>query len=77
MPMRHMEEYGTLLDGSKSTEYCHYCYKDGQFTYDCTMDEMIELCIPPVMEQNPDMTKEQAQAMMKSFMPALKRWQQA
>ena len=35
--------FGTEADGSKNQEYCHYCYANGQFTKECTMDEMIEL----------------------------------
>ena len=33
---------GTNADGSKNEDYCMYCYKDGKFLQDCTMDEMIE-----------------------------------
>ena len=35
---------GTNADGSKNEDYCMYCYKDGKFLQDCTMDEMIEHC---------------------------------
>jgi hypothetical protein len=35
--------FGTEADGSKNEEYCQYCYADGHFTKECTMDEMIEL----------------------------------
>ena len=38
------EVLGTNADGSTNEEYCMYCYKDGKFTQDCTMDEMIEHC---------------------------------
>ena len=34
--------FGTEADGSKNQDYCLYCYKNGHFTKDCTMDEMIE-----------------------------------
>ena len=33
---------GTNADGSKNEDYCMYCYKDGKFLQDCTMEEMIE-----------------------------------
>jgi len=29
------EIYATNKDGSANEEYCIYCYKDGDFTYDC------------------------------------------
>ena len=39
MPMGDTDElYGTEADGSKSTDYCSYCYADGAFTSECTMD---------------------------------------
>ena len=33
---------GTEADGSRSEDYCAYCYKDGKFTQYCTMSQMIE-----------------------------------
>ena len=41
MPLTN-EILGTNADGSKNENYCIYCYKDGKFTQDCTMDEMIK-----------------------------------
>ena len=38
------EVLGTNADGSKNEDYCMYCYKDGKFLHECTMDEMIEHC---------------------------------
>ncbi len=35
---------GTNADGSKNEDYCMYCYRDGHFLQDCTMEEMIEHC---------------------------------
>ena len=43
MPLTN-EILGTNADRSKNEDYCMYCYKDGKFTQDCTMDEMIEFC---------------------------------
>lgn len=38
MPMGQTDAlYGTEADGSKSGDYCHYCYAEGAFTVDCTM----------------------------------------
>ena len=34
---------GTNTDGSKNEDYCMYCYKDGKFLQDCTMEEMIRI----------------------------------
>ena len=72
------ELLGTNTDGSKNEEYCIYCYKDGAFTSDCTMDEMIEVCAQFVDEVNKNMpkplTKEEYKQMMREFFPTLKRW---
>ena len=35
---------GTNADGTKSSDYCTYCFKDGAFTGDFTMEEMVEFC---------------------------------
>ena len=76
MPMGTTDEmYGSNADGSKSQDYCKYCFENGAFTSDCTMDEMIEFCIPHMVAANPAMAEDEARTMMKSFFPTLKRWQ--
>ena len=65
-------------DGTKNEDYCMYCYKDGQFLQDCTMEEMIEHCAQFVNAVNEGLekpiTKEEYIGMMKSYFPQLKRW---
>ena len=65
-------------DGSTNFDYCQYCYKDGKFLQDCTMDEMIEHCAQFVDEVNKNMpqpmTKEEYKQMMQQYFPMLKRW---
>ena len=46
------ELLGTNADGSKNEEYCIYCYKDGTFTGDFTMEDMVEFCSQYVDEYN-------------------------
>ena len=68
MPMGETEElYGTEADGSRSSDY-------GAFTSECTMEEMIDVCIPPMLEANSDMKEETAREMMQNWFPSLKRW---
>ena len=43
---------GTDADGSKNEDYCIYCYKDGAFTGDFTMEEMADFCAQFVDEFN-------------------------
>ena len=33
---------GTNSDSSKNEDYCIYCFRDGKFTYEITMNEMVE-----------------------------------
>ena len=72
------EVMGTNVDGSKSEDYCIYCYKDGNFLQECTMDEMIEHCAQFVDEVNKGLpqpiTKEEYIGQMKMYFPHLKRW---
>lgn len=78
MPMQDPQYFGTNEGGSANAEYCCYCYKDGAFTQDCTMDEMIDHCIKYLDEFNgacnTQLTKEEAIAEMKKHFPKLKRW---
>ncbi len=64
---------GTNADGSKNADYCSYCYKDGKFTGDWTMDQMIDYCAP-MMADGAGMTQEKAKEQMRAFFPQLKRW---
>ena len=72
--------FGTEADGSKNEEYSQYCYADGHFTKEWTMDVMIELNLNYLEEFNKDSevkyTIEEARATMKEFFPQLKRWKQ-
>ncbi len=72
MPMTD-ELYGKNKDGSKSEDYCKYCYENGEFTQDFTMEEMIEFCIPLTVE-NTDMDEQSVTVMLNKFIPQLKRW---
>ena len=77
MPLTE-EVLGTNADGSKNEDYCMYCYKDGKFLQECTMDEMIEHCAQFVDEVNKGLptpiTKEEYIGQMKMYFPHLKRW---
>lgn len=69
---------GTNADGSINEDYCIYCYKDGQFTQDIAMEQMIDFCARFTDEINrqsgQNMTQEQAKEMMRQYFPQLKRW---
>ena len=69
---------GTNADGSKNEDYCMYCYRDGKFLQDCTMEEMIEHCAQFIGAVNEGLekpiTKEEYIGQMKTYFPQLKRW---
>lgn len=74
MPLMPGTQAGTEADGTPSADYCSYCYKDGKFVGEMTMDEMIDFCAPMMAQANPGMSEEQAKAQMHQFFPMLKRW---
>lgn len=78
MPLQDPQYFGINADGSGNHEYCCYCYKDGTFTQDCSMDEMINHCVKYLDEIygacNTQFTKEEAIAEMRKHFPQLKRW---
>jgi len=76
MPMGETEElYGTNADGSRNSEYCKYCYENGKLLFQGTMEEMVELCVPIMVKNDPGMTEEAARKMMTEILPTLKHWQ--
>ena len=78
MPMADESLYGTNADGSKNSDYCIYCYKDGEFLQNLTIDEMIEHCAGFVDNVNKNLahpiTKEEYIGQMKMYFPHLKSW---
>lgn len=50
--------YGKNADGSQNSEYCKYCFPDGKFSRQVTMEEMIESCIPFMLEDGECKTEE-------------------
>lgn len=75
MPMGEEKEvYGTNVDGSLNEDYCIYCYEKGNYTSDCSMEEMINFCIPHVVAATPGMTDEAAKNRMNAYFPSLERW---
>lgn len=76
MPMGETDEfYGTNSDGSKSEDYCSYCFENGEFiSGDVSMNDMIEACIAPMVSSNQGMTEDVARKIMNEAFPNLKRW---
>ena len=77
MPLTN-ELLGTNADGTKNQDYCIYCYKEGAFTGDFTMEEMVEFCSQYVDEFNKNtgqsLNREEYKDVLRQFYPSLKRW---
>lgn len=65
---------GTEADKTPSADYCHYCYADGAFVKEETLEEMIESCIPFRINDTDCPDAETARSQMRRDFPRLKRW---
>lgn len=66
------EEQGTNTDGSKNKYYCIYCFKDGKFTQDMTLEEYIEFSLQ--FAKDVGMTEQEMREYCIKTLPTLKRW---
>lgn len=59
-------------DGTFNEKYCKWCWTGGAFTEECTMEEMVEICVPhmPTGQTDPDACR----TYMRSLLPTLERW---
>ena len=72
MPLDNPELVGTEKDGSKSQEYCKYCYQNGAFINPhMTLKEMSSVVITQMEKMNID---SKTIDMAVSSLPHLKRW---
>lgn len=72
MPIEKEEHIGTNADGSKNNDYCVFCFKDGSFTNDMSLEEYIEYSLQFASETG--MSKEEMREYCKKTLPNLKRW---
>jgi hypothetical protein len=72
MPIDKTELRGTEKDGSKSEEYCKYCFQQGAFTEGHKTFEEMETRIVDQMSQQKMSQKQVDEAVDKLF--TLKRW---
>ena len=72
MPLTKNEEFGTNKGGGKNEDYCIYCYKDGEFIDNVSMEEYIEMNVPFAEQAN--MTQEQMREHCEKVFPTLMRW---
>lgn len=80
MPLVKAEDIGTNKDGTPMSEYCIYCFKDGAFTGDISMEDMINISLKHMRElfkDDPDFNEQAALIKMRDFFPELKRWKKS
>ncbi|MCL2751474.1 MAG: helix-turn-helix domain-containing protein [Firmicutes bacterium] len=78
MPLKKVEDLGTGADGGANTEYCTYCFQNGNYTHDRTMDEMIETNLKFLAEYNAGngtaFSEAETRSILKVHLATLKRW---
>ena len=68
-------QHGHEEDGTEAEDYCRWCYEDGRYTYETTMDDMIEECAPRMAEAM-GWTVDEAASLLGAVLPTLERWRQ-
>lgn len=76
MPMTEASQYGTNADGTRNTDYCRYCYQNGAFLADCTMEQMVDFCLDVEKDSGRYTDRAEAKRAMLSWFPELKRWKE-
>lgn len=74
MPIRTIADFGTHEDGSINTEYCRYCFKEGDFLdAGITMEEKIKKNIALSVAMG--ISRAEARQRARAVIPGLRRWQ--
>lgn len=68
-------QHGHELDGSENEDYCRWCYEHGKYTYETTMEDMIEECAPRMAEYM-GWTVDESASLLGAVLPNLERWKQ-
>jgi len=76
MPLQQPADFGTEADSTKSEEYCSYCYQDGAFKSDVTMEQMADIAARG-MSEAVGTVEAQARHRLRRILPGLKRWRSA
>lgn len=69
------DQHGHEADGSEAEEFCRWCYENGAYTYETSMDEMIEDCAPRMAEAM-GWTVDEAASLLGAVLPTLRRWRE-
>lgn len=69
------DQHGHEADGSEAEDFCRWCYENGVYTYETSMDEMIEDCAPRMAEAM-GWTVDEAASLLGAVLPTLRRWRE-
>ena len=72
MPLTSDDLLGTNKDGSINHDYCKYCYVNGEFVDNVSMEQYIEMCSQ--FADQAGLTYEQMKEYCTKIFPTLKRW---
>ncbi|MGB5319415.1 zinc ribbon domain-containing protein [Eudoraea sp.] len=76
MPMKNMTDFGTYKDGCINTDYCHYCYDEGEFTdKEISLEEKMAKNIRIAVKMG--MSKVDASNLATNVIPSLWRWRKS
>jgi len=73
MDLSDNKEWGKNADGTRTEKYCKYCFVNGSFWKEETLEEMVENCIPFRLDEIPDIPT--ARETLLKEMSELERWQ--
>ena len=64
------EQMGRERDGTLNPNYCKWCWDNGDFCADCTMEEMVDFCLPHM----PFGDEASNRKFLMDLLPTLDRW---
>lgn len=64
------EQMGRHKDGTLNEHYCRWCWDGGAFSKDCSMEEMVEWCLPHMPFGDPESNRK----FLTDLLPTLDRW---
>lgn len=72
MPISSADQLGKNKDGSINQDYCKYCYDNGEFIDNVSMEKYIEMCSQ--FGAQAGMTNDEMKEFCTKLFPTLKRW---
>ena len=70
------DQHGHEADGTEVEDFCRWGYDDGAYTYETTMEDMIEDCAPRMAEAM-GWTVDESASLLGAVLPTLKRWKES